>query len=250
VSGALDGRVAIVTEGGTGIGRATAELLAAAGARVLVTGRRREPRAATAALHSSIAPFVADVSREDDAATTVADALARWGRIDIVVNNAGAFAARPLAEIDAAPVRHLFDTNVLGPTLLLRAALPHLTSSRGAVVNVSSTFGHRAAAWIAHYAASKAALEHLTRCWVLALAPHGVRVNTVAPGPTNTPILERAGLPPETIEQVKRDEVARIPLGRRGEPIDVARWIVALAHPDATWISGQVLAVDGGLSVT
>jgi NAD(P)-dependent dehydrogenase (short-subunit alcohol dehydrogenase family) len=114
---------------------------------------------------------------------------------------------------------------------------------------VSSTFGHRPAAGFAHYAASKAAIEQLTRSWALELAPDGIRVNAVAPGPTESEALASAGLPADAIEQIKTDEAARIPLRRRGEPAEVAAWIVRLADRHTSWLTGQVLTVDGGLEL-
>jgi NAD(P)-dependent dehydrogenase (short-subunit alcohol dehydrogenase family) len=116
---------------------------------------------------------------------------------------------------------------------------------------VSSTFGHKPAADLSHYAASKAALEHLTRCWALELAPHGIRVNAVAAGPTESGALTgMMGLSPEQAAAVKAQEREQIPLKRRGDPEDVARWIVQLAGPASAWVTGQVLAVDGGLGLT
>ncbi len=243
-------RVVIVTGGGSGIGRATAVRFAETGARVLITGRRAEALAETVSLHSNIASVVADVRLETDAAAVIAKAADMYGRMDGLVNNAGVFAAGPLEKVTAETVREIFETNVLAPTWLSQAALPYLKATQGSIINVSSTFGHKPSPNIAHYAASKAALEQLTRCWALELAPYRIRVNAIAPGPTETPILERAGLPPAAIEAVKREEVARTPLGRRGTPEEIAHWIVALAEPTAAWITGQVLAIDGGLSVT
>jgi NAD(P)-dependent dehydrogenase (short-subunit alcohol dehydrogenase family) len=135
--------------------------------------------------------------------------------------------------------------------LLATAALPYLKRSNGSIINVSSTFGHKAAGSLSHYAASKAALEHMTKCWALELAHDGIRVNAVAAGPTESDFLaERMGLSPGQIESIKSEERARIPLGRRGLPDDVAGWITALASSDAGWITGQIFTVDGGLSVT
>jgi NAD(P)-dependent dehydrogenase (short-subunit alcohol dehydrogenase family) len=141
--------------------------------------------------------------------------------------------------------------NVVGPSLLAAAALPHLQNTRGTIINVSSTFGHKPGALLSHYAASKAALEHLTRCWALELAPVGIRVNAVAAGPTESGALTgMMGLSPEQAASLKEQERAQIPLGRRGIPDDIANWIVRLADPEAGWTTGQVIAVDGGLGLS
>jgi len=239
---------AIVTGGGSGIGRATARRLADAGADVLVVGRREEPLADLARSHPRIQPQPADVGEEADVDQVVKAALARWDRIDLVVNNAGAFIGGPLNSVTTGQVQHLFRVNVIGPTLLARAGLAHLTATRGAIVNVTSTYAQKAAPRAGHYAAAKAALESLTRSWALELAPVGVRVNAVSPGPTESGLLASSGVPAAMIEAIKAREVEAIPLGRRGLPDDVARWIVALCQPG--WVTGQIIGVDGGLSVS
>jgi NAD(P)-dependent dehydrogenase (short-subunit alcohol dehydrogenase family) len=140
---------------------------------------------------------------------------------------------------------------VLGPSLLAAAALPSLMAAKGSIINISSTYGHKPAIGLSHYAASKAALEHLTRCWALELAPHGVRVNAVAPGPTESGALTgMMGLSPEQAGAIRQQESEQIPLRRRGAPEDVARWIVQLADPASEWMTGQIIAVDGGLGLT
>ena len=246
----LENRVVIITGGGSGIGRAAAIRFTEVGAKVLITGRRAELLEQTAEEHPNLAALVADVSRPEDNRRMVEEALRRWDRVDVLVNNAAAMAQQPLGEVQPDTVTRIFATNVLGPTMLVQAALPQLERSRGAVVNISSTYGHKPAPLISHYAASKAALEHLTRCWALELAARGIRVNAVAPGPTESPALSNFGLTLDETEEIQRREAAMIPLGRRGVAEEVARWIVLLASPREDWITGQVIAVDGGLSVT
>lgn len=247
----LNDKVAIVTGGSSGIGQAAALGFARAGAKVVITGRRAAPLEAAAAGHPNIVALAADAASADDAARTIAKAVDTWGRLDVVVNNAGAGAILPLADATPDRIMQILAVNVLGPSLLSAAALPHLSSAKGTIINISSTFGHKPAAGLSHYACSKAALEHLTRCWALELAPHGIRVNAVAAGPTESGALTgMMGLSPEQAAAIKEQERQQIPLKRRGEPDEVARWIVRLADPASAWVTGQVIAVDGGLSLT
>ena len=245
----FENKVVLITGGGAGIGLAAAAKFAAGGAQVVITGRRPVALAQSAQTVPGIDHLVADAGKPGDAMRTIDEVMRRHGRLDVLVNNAGAGAILPLSEAGAEQISDIFSVNVIGPSLLATAALPYLKQSVGNIINVSSTFGHKAAAALSHYAASKAALEHMTRCWALELAPDGIRVNAVAAGPTETDFLsERMKLSAEQIAQVKSEERALIPRGRRGLPIDVAGWIVALACPEAGWITGQVLTVDGGLS--
>jgi NAD(P)-dependent dehydrogenase (short-subunit alcohol dehydrogenase family) len=244
-------KVIILTGGSSGIGRAAALRFARQGHKVLVTGRRAGPLEEAVAEHPNLVGLAADAASAEDASRTVAKAVDLWGRVDALVNNAGAGAILPLVDTTADRIMDIFSVNVFGPSLLASAAVPHLSATRGTIINVSSTFGHKPAAGLSHYAASKAALEHLTRCWALELAPLGIRVNAVAAGPTESGAL--TGMMRLTSEQaaaVKEQERARIPLGRRGIPEDVAEWIVRLAGPAADWTTGQVIAIDGGLGLT
>ncbi|HRX86726.1 MAG TPA: SDR family oxidoreductase [Phycisphaerae bacterium] len=240
-------KVVIITGGGAGIGLAAARSFLAGGARVLITGRRQAALDAVTTAAPNLAGLVADAGVPADAKRTVSYAVELWNRLDVLVNNAGAGAPLPLVESEIDRLRSIYAVNVVGPTLLAAEAIPHLSTSGGAIVNVSSTLAQKPVSGFSAYAASKAALEQLTRCWALELAPRGIRVNAVAAGPVETAFLEeRMGYAHEAAEAVRSAERKQIPLGRRGEPADVAAWIVALASSTAGWITGQVVGVDGG----
>jgi NAD(P)-dependent dehydrogenase (short-subunit alcohol dehydrogenase family) len=242
--------VVIITGGSSGIGRATALSFASLGAKVLITGRRAPSLDETAKDQPNIETLVADVAEPKEASRTIVRAIELWGRLDVLVNNAGAGAIMPLSDVTVQRIIDIFAVNVLGPSLLAKEALPYLKETKGSIINISSTYGSKAGAALSHYGASKAALEYLTRSWALELAPNRIRVNAVAVGPTETGALEgMMGLSTQQAEIAKQGEREQIPLGRRGTPNDVARWIVSLADPASDWITGQVLAVDGGLGL-
>jgi NAD(P)-dependent dehydrogenase (short-subunit alcohol dehydrogenase family) len=245
----MEEKVAIITGGSSGIGQASALALTAQGFKVLITGRRADRLDMVAVAHSEIETLVADSSVPASAGQIVAAAIERWGRIDVLVNNAGAGAISTLEEVRIEQIENMLSLNVTAPSLLAQAALPYLRQSKGVIINVSSTFGHKPAAGLSHYGASKAALEYLTRSWALELAPD-VRVNAIAPGPTESgAITEMMGLSEEQAEAVKAQEAQTIPLKRRGVPEDIGAWIAWLAGPASQWVTGQVIAVDGGLAI-
>ncbi|WP_225800695.1 SDR family NAD(P)-dependent oxidoreductase [Streptomyces sp. NK15101] len=243
-------RVVVVTGAGTGIGRATARSFAAQGATVVAVGRRAEPLRETAEGHPGIHPLAADITAEGAAEEIVRAALTDHGRLDVLVNNAGIAAGGPLGTLDRSVIAPLLETNLVAPVLLTQAAVPALRESRGVVVNVTTTVGQRGWPGNSVYPATKSALETLTRCWAVELAPAGVRVVAVAPGAIETPIADHMGLTPGQRKAVRAWQLAHTPLGRIGRPEEVAWAITALAAPDAAFLTGTVLPVDGGALVS
>ena len=244
----LAGKVALVTGGGTGIGRATAIRLARLGALVAVSGRREAPlRDTVAAIDSDNGRAIAiagDVTREPDAERMVARTIADLGRLDILVNNAGVTRKKPFLETTVEDYRLLVDGNLLGAILVARAAIPRMADG-GAIVNVSTGAAIRAVPGFAVYGAAKAALLYLTRVLALECAPRGIRVNSVTPGSIDTPLHETF-LTKEEIARLPESVASWTPLGRMGRPEEIAAAIAYLVSPDAAYVSGVNLSVDGG----
>jgi NAD(P)-dependent dehydrogenase (short-subunit alcohol dehydrogenase family) len=250
MSKAFEGRVVLVTGANSGIGETAAVRLHEAGATVFGLARREDALAAARSRHPRIHWLLADVTNEAQVTAAVQTVVKEGRRLDVVVNNAGIGAFTPLEQSTAEVVRSQFEANVFGLTFVTRAALSALKDSRGSIVNVGSAAGHRPMPNGAHYGATKAAVESLTRSWAVELAPFGVRVNTIAPGPTDTPVFEKLGVPKEAIPAVKAEFVKQVPLGRIASTEEIVHWIVALADPSVTWVTGQVLSIDGGMSLT
>jgi NAD(P)-dependent dehydrogenase (short-subunit alcohol dehydrogenase family) len=240
--------VVLITGALTGIGRATATAFARDGARVVVSGRRDDAGRALVSELGALgaeAEFVrADVRHEDDVRALIDRAVERFGRLDVAVNNAGTEGKPgPLLQQSAESYAATFDTNVLGTILSLKHELRVMTAQgSGSIINLSSTMGSRGSAGASMYVASKHAVEGLTKSAALEGAPFGVRVNAVAPGPVDTEMLGRfAG------SAARKAAMAEaVPLKRLGRPEDIARVIVFLASADADFVSGQIVAVNGG----
>src|ERR1700716_129704 len=242
--------VVLITGGLTGIGRAAAVAFAKKGAKVVVAGRRDEAGKALVeelrALGSEAAFINADVRKEDDVRALVDKTVARFGRLDVAVNNAATDGqVGPITDQTAESFAATFETNVLGVVLSMKHELRAMQAQgSGSIVNISSTYGHQGGRGASVYAASKHAVEGMTKSAALEAATFGVRVNAVAPGPTETAMLNRFTGTPER----KAGLVAGVPLQRVGEPAEIAAAIVFLASSRSSFTTGQVLSVDGGKS--
>ena len=236
----------LITGALTGIGRATALAFADSGANLVISGRRQaEGLALEAELRKlgADAVFVqADVRYDDQVSNLVDQTLARFGRLDVAVNNAGT-EGQPGLIVDqtAESYAATFDTNVLGTLLSMKHELRAMTAQNGGnIINISSTYGHEGAAWASVYAGSKHAVEGITKSAALEVAGSGVRVNAVAPGPTDTGMLDRFTGTPEN----KAALASGVPLGRIAKPEEVAQAVLFLAS--AGFVTGQIVTVDGG----
>lgn len=240
--------IVLVTGALTGIGRATALAFAKEGARIVVSGRHddegRKLVEELRQLNAESEFFRADVRRDDEMRSLVDKVVKRFGRLDVAVNNAGTEGkSGPVTEQTAESYAAIFDTNVLGTLLSMKHELRvMLAQGSGSIINVSSTLGHTGGAGASVYAASKHAVEGLTKSAALEVAGSGVRVNAVAPGPIDTGMLTRF----TGTEEKKAGFVERVPLKRAGRPEEMAQAIVFLASDKASFITGSTLAADGG----
>jgi NAD(P)-dependent dehydrogenase (short-subunit alcohol dehydrogenase family) len=240
--------VVLITGALAGIGRSTALAFAAEGARLVVSGRRDDAGQALVAELRGLgaeAEFVrADASNEDDLRKLVDAAVARFGRLDVAVNNAGIEGKTgPITEVTAENYAAVFDTNVLGVLLSMKYELRVMQAQgSGSIVNLSSTVGHRGAPNAPVYVASKHAVEGLTKAAALEGAAYGVRVNAVAPGPIDTEMLTRF----TGSDERKAGLIAGVPFKRAGTPQEIADAIVFLASDKASFITGQIVDVNGG----
>ena len=240
--------VVLITGGLTGIGRASAVAFAKKGAKVVVAGRHDDAgKALVKELRSlgSEAEFInADVRKEEDVRALVDKTVARFGRLDVAVNNAGTEGkGGRITEQTAESYAATFETNVLGVVLSMKHEVRAIQAQgRGNIINISSTYGHEGAAGASIYVGAKHAVEGITKSVALELAKTGIRVNAVAPGPTDTGMLTRFTGTPEN----KAALVTSVPMGRLGLPEELANAIVFVASDEASFITGHVLNVDGG----
>lgn len=250
----LDGKTALITGAGAGIGRGIADIFADAGAKVIVVDINAASAAETAELivarGGQASALSADVSSEDEVVALFQRAPAIYGTLDILVNNAAIFPKKPFLEIDAAFWDRLHGVNLRGVFLCLRECIRHMQvqGSGGSIVNISSVSSLQTAVYHnATYNASKAGVNSLTRTTALEFAADGIRVNAVLPGGVATP----GAVAASSAIQLKGPMLTpgRIPLGSMGEAKDIAAATLFLASPEARYITGQLLAVDGGFQI-
>jgi len=244
----LDNKIAVVTGGNSGIGLATARRFAAEGARVIITGRRKEAvDEAVANIGEAASGIVADASILADTDQMIEQIRGEYGGIDVLFLNAGVAPFAPLAETDESSFDQVFGINVKGLFFTLQKALPLLKSGASVILNASvvqkSGFPGASA-----YAASKAAVRSIGQSAAAELASQGIRVNLLSPGPVETPIYAKTGLPQKAIDGMGEQLAASIPLGRFGSPDEMANVALFLASDESSFITGADIQADGGLT--
>ncbi|MDH2067079.1 SDR family oxidoreductase [Pantoea sp. GD03673] len=238
----LSGKVALVTGGNSGIGLAVARRFAEEGARVFITARREAQLAeAVAAIGGQVEAIPADITRESDLARLFATLVARAGRLDILVNASGVSEPASLEETTGEHIDRAFNLNVRAMVLTVQHAV-QLMGEGGSIVLVGSIAGEMANPGYGSYSASKAAVRSYARTWNSELAPRGIRVNTLSPGPTDTPMFDRAS------DEVRQTLSARIPAKRLGNPDEVAAAALFLASDESRYVGGTELVIDGGMT--
>jgi len=243
----LEGKVAVVTGGNSGIGLATAKRLQEEGARVAISGRSRITLdEAVKSIGNGVVAVQADVSNLKDIDKLFSEVSRKLGKIDVLFVNAGVAKFAPLAETSESLFDENFNTNIKGAYFTLQKALPFLKDGASIILN-TSVADSKGNPGTSAYSATKAALRSLARTAAAELVGRGIRVNAVAPGPIETPILGRTGLPKEAIDQFTKDIVTRVPMKRFGQSAEVAGTVAFLASEDASYITGEEINVDGGI---
>jgi NAD(P)-dependent dehydrogenase (short-subunit alcohol dehydrogenase family) len=247
--GKLDGKVAVITGGSSGIGLATAKRFVEEGAHVVITGRReKELMEAAAIIKRNLTTVVGDVSRLEDLDRLYAVVKEKHGHIDVLFANAGAGTTALLEAATEAHFDQTFDVNVKGTFFTVQKALP-LFKDGGSIILTSSVTNVLGSPAFSAYAASKAAVRNFARAWTMELKDRKIRVNCVSPGPTDTSALERTtGLTADQAKQAAAEYALQIPMGRWGKPEEIAAAVVFLASDESSFITGIDLPVDGGLA--
>ena len=250
----LGDKVVLVTGATSGIGHSVAVKFAAQSAHVVALGRNQAALrdVETAVKDAGGEPLVlaVDVTNSDQAQHAIDETISRFGRLDVLVNAAGHISAGSIEDTSLAAWDAMMNVNVRAVFQLMQMATPHLIKTKGNIVNVSSVTGLRSFPGVLAYCVSKAAVDQLTRCAALELAPKGVRVNAVNPGVVVTEIHKRGGMSEEAYERFLEHSKTTHPLGRVGDPKEIAELIFYLASERAAWITGATYQIDGGRALT
>lgn len=247
MSDRLDGKIAVITGATTGIGLAAAKLFAAEGAHVYITGRRQDVlTAALKEIGGNATGVLADSTNNDDLDRLFAQVTAEAGRVDVLYANAGGGTMLPLGQITEEQISDIFERNVTGVIFTVQKALP-LLSKGSSIILAGSSASIEGIAAFSVYAASKAAVRSLARGWIQDLKDTGIRVNVLSPGPVRTPFLLDFAGDDVAAQQGMLDHLGtRVPLGRVGEPEEIAKAALFLASDDASFVNGTELFADGG----
>jgi NAD(P)-dependent dehydrogenase (short-subunit alcohol dehydrogenase family) len=247
----MDQKVALITGASSGIGRATALLFAQNGFGVMAVGRNKAELADLCdEAGGTLRTHVTDVTDESETGRLVWETAEHFGQIDVLVNSAGIIKNGTIENTTLDDWDRMMNINLRSTFDLMQKSVPHLQKTRGSIVNVSSVTGLRAFPGVLAYCVSKAATDQLTRCAALELAPKGVRVNAVNPGVVETNLHKRGGMPVEDYEKFLANAANTHPLGRAGQPEEVAELIYFLASEKASWITGVTYEIDGGRGQT
>ena len=243
----LKGKVAIITGGSRGIGFETAKIFSENGASVVITSSNRQQLENAANQLTNTIPISADITNEEEVKIVVEETIKKFGKLDILVNNAGIFPKiKQLHEISELEWNKVLDVNLNGPFRFAKFSIPYLQKTSGTIINVSSDAGLKAYEGFNAdaYSASKAALVVLTKCWALEYAKNNIRVNCVCPGVVDTEMTKPFLKTEKDREFMDNDH----PIGRIGQPDEIAKSILFLTSEDSSWTTGAILAVDGGQS--
>src|SRR5690606_27006828 len=241
----------LITGGSSGIGYGIAKYFYEKGWDVLITGRNKDKLNTAKYAMPGVNTLEYNSLNEEHLEAIIDFIQGNWrGKLDILVNSAGHVELGSLKDIASASMLKMYQTHLIGPSLLASKCIDFLAQTKGHILNITSSHGIKVYPDISAYGSAKAGLNMLTKIWALELAPLGIKVNAIAPGPTNTDILKSAGYDDETVLAIQKSEKSQIPLQRRGNVEDIVSAAMLLLNPEADWVTGTIIPVDGGISIS